>query len=151
MLTLLNSTWMINTSLEPLDPEQCKEQPKAKMTKALSKAWELAAKAEPLSYFKDILKQWQEEEARIEKEIREEEERLAAEEQERAAREAEAAANADGKEKKKKPRKSKGGDGDVDMEDADAPKSAKKRKKEAESDAEGKVCPPMAAFSRFIY
>lgn len=132
---------MVNTNLSPLDPEDCKTLPKSKMTKALTNAWQLASEGHDLDYFKNILKVWQEEQAAIEKEIREqeeEEERRKAElaaQREKEAEEAAAQEEVD-KKKKKKSRKSKGGDGDVDMEDADAPKSSKKRKKEAESDAD---------------
>ncbi len=134
---------MVNTSLEPLEPEQCKELPKTKMTKALQNAWKIASENHDLDYFKSILKTWQEEEATIEKEVREEEERLRKEAEERAIQEAADAEMAEAEEpqakKKAKSRKSKGGDDDVDMEDADAPKSSKKRKKDGDSDAEGKV------------
>ena len=131
---------MINTSLEPLDLEQVQDLPKTKMTKALQNAWKIAAEKHDLEYFKGILKTWQEEEAQIEKEMREEDERqrkLAEEKALRDKEDAEKAAAEEATGKKKKSRKSKGGDEDVDMEDADAPKSAKKRKKDAESDAEG--------------
>lgn len=138
---LCYSTWMVNTNLTPLDPEECNALPNSKMTKALSNAWKIASEGHDLHYFKGILKVWQEEEAKFEKELREEEEREAKEAEERAAREAEEASKAveeDTKPKKKsKSRKSKGGDDDVEMEDADAPKSAKKRKKDAESDGDG--------------
>jgi hypothetical protein len=130
---------MVNTALTPLDPAECETLPKAKMTKALSQAWQLAHQANNLDYFKNLLKVYQEEQAQIEKELREEEERRAQELEEKKAREeeeAKEAAEEEGKTKKKKPRKSKSGDGDVEMEDADAPKSAKKRKKEAESDGD---------------
>lgn len=110
------------------------------MTKDLAQAWQIASEGHDLAYFKNILKTWQEEEARFEQEAREEEERLAKEAEERAAEEAKAAAAEESQEKKpKKSRKSKGGNDDVDMVDADGTKSAKKRKKDAESDAEGKV------------
>lgn len=136
-LTLASSTWMVNTNLTPLDPEECKTLPKSKMTKALTSAWQLASENHNLEYFKNILKIWQEEQAAIEKEIREQEEEEARRAEERAAQAEKdaAAAEAEGG-KKKKSRKSKGGDDDVDMEDADAPKSGKKRKKETESDGE---------------
>lgn len=133
---------MVNTSLSPLDPEECKTVPKSKMTKALTNAWKLASEDHDLAYFKNILKIWQEEQAAIEKEIREHEEEEARLAEERAAQAEKDAAEAaaqdevDKKAAKKKSRKSKGGDGDVDMEDADAPKSSKKRKKESESDGE---------------
>ena len=130
---------MVNTNLTPLEASECESLPSAKMTKALSQAWKVAAEGHDLDYFKGLLKVYQEEQAQIEKEMREEEERYAREAEERKAREEEEAKEAaedEAKTKKKKPRKSKGGDGDVEMEDADAPKSAKKRKKEAESDGD---------------
>ena len=130
---------MVNTNLTPLDPSECETLPSSKMTKALSQAWKVAAQGHDLDYFKGLLKVYQEEQAQIEKEMREEEERKAREAEERKAREeeeAKEAADDEAKAKKKKPRKSKGGDGDTEMEDADAPKSAKKRKKDAESDGD---------------
>ncbi|KAK3675844.1 hypothetical protein LTR78_004485 [Recurvomyces mirabilis] len=134
--------WTVNTNLTPLNPEDCKEKPKAKMTKALQDAYQLATENHDIDYYKNLLTQFQEETQKRNAEIAELEAQEAAE-REQAAREAEeTAANGAGedvkKEKKKKaPRKSKGSDGDVEMEDAEAPKSSKKRKKEAESDAEG--------------
>lgn len=133
------STWMVNTALTPLDPEECKTLPKSKMTKALTKAWNLAAENHDLDYFKNILKVWVEEQAAIEKEMREaqeEEERLAAERAAQAEKDAAEAEAEAATKKKKKSRKSKGGDDDVEMEDADGPKSSKKRKKDMESDGE---------------
>jgi septal ring factor EnvC (AmiA/AmiB activator) len=134
---------MVNTALTPLDPEECKEKPKAKMTRALQQAYVLASEKHDLQYYKDMLVQWQKEEQEIAKETaelqRQADEKAAKEAAAKEAAEAAKAAEAEeGKEKKKKkPRKSKGGDEDVEMEDADAPKSTKKRKKDAESDAEG--------------
>jgi len=129
---------MVNTSLTPLDPAECKEKPKGKMTKALTSAYELAAEGHDLQYFKDLLVKWQEEEQAIQKEMAEVEARRL---EEKAAREAEVEDEAENqvkeKKKKKAQRKSKGGDGDVEMADTAAPKSTKKRKKEVESDAEG--------------
>ncbi|KAK5172218.1 uncharacterized protein LTR77_003856 [Saxophila tyrrhenica] len=135
-------TWMINTNLEPLEPEECKTLPKSKMIKSLQDAWKIASENHDLAYFKGILKTWQEEEAKIEQEMREEAARAAEEEaarKEREAVDAEAAATEEAQAKKsKKSRKSKGSEDDVDMVDADGTKSAKKRKKDAESDSEGK-------------
>ena len=136
---------MINTSLTPLEPEECKDKPTGKMTKALQKAYALAAENHDLAYYKDVLKQWQEEEKNIQEEMRQQEaeqERLVAERADKEAKETAEAGGDDGKDKKKKkPRKSKVADEDVEMEDAEVPKSSKKRKKDAESDAEGaKVC-----------
>lgn len=130
---------MVNTSLTPLTPEECEAPTNAKMTKALKDAYKIASENHDLEHFKGILKTWQEEQALIEKELREQEEEAALEQERKAQAAAEAAKKGDteGKPpKKSKARKSKGGDDDVDMEDADAPpKSSKKRKNE--SDAEG--------------
>ncbi|KAK5124281.1 hypothetical protein LTR85_001984 [Meristemomyces frigidus] len=136
-------SWMINTSLTPLKPEECKTMPKTKMTKALQNAYKLAAEDKDLAYYKSVLAQWQEEEKKWAEEYaeREAEQARLAEERAKATEEAlkEEEEEAAKKEKKKKaPRKSKGGSEDVEMEDAEPPKSSKKRKKETESDAEGK-------------
>ncbi|EMC94945.1 hypothetical protein BAUCODRAFT_123441 [Baudoinia panamericana UAMH 10762] len=134
-------SWMVNTALTPLEPEECKDKPKSKMTKALQNAYELAAEDHPLEYYKEMLVEWQKEMQKIRKEQAEwdaEQARLAEERAQKEAEEAAAAEADEPKEKKKKaPRKSKGGDDDAVMEDAEAPKSSKKRKKEGESDAEG--------------
>ncbi|KAK4550392.1 hypothetical protein LTR36_003359 [Oleoguttula mirabilis] len=136
-------SWMINTALTPLKPEECNTMPKTKMTKALQNAYKLAAEDKDLAYYKSLLAQWQEEEKRFAEEYAEleaEEARLA-EERVKAAEEAgkEEEEEATKKEKKKKaPRKSKVADDDIEMEDAELPKSSKKRKKEVDSDAEGK-------------
>jgi len=138
---------MINTALTPLDPKECLEKPKAKMTKALQEAYKLGAENHPIEYYKKVLNQWQEEEQKIAKEVAEHEaeqarlaEELKAQEAEDAEKLAVEEAAAD-KKKKKAPRKSKGGSEDVEMEDAEAPKSSKKRKKAADSDGEGtQVC-----------
>ena len=70
---------MVNTALTPLDPAECETLPKAKMTKALSEAWKLANQGHGLDYFKNLLKIYQEEQAQIEKELGEDEERRAQE------------------------------------------------------------------------
>lgn len=132
---------MVNTALTPLDPEECKVPANSKMTNALKQAYEIASESHDLDYFKGILKTWQEEEARFEKELREQEEKEAEERERKAAEDAKRAEQGDtdeAKAKKKKPRKSKGGD-DTEMEDADAPKSSKKRKTEGDADG-AKVC-----------
>ncbi|KAI5366441.1 Putative PWWP domain-containing protein [Septoria linicola] len=129
--------WMVNTSLTPLEPEECLTLPKTKMTKALQEAYKVASEGHDIDFFKDVLRQHQQElEAIVQAQV-EYEERLAAE----AAARAEAAENGEDvttkdKAKKKAPRKNKAADEDVDMEDADAPKSTKKRKKADESDAD---------------
>ena len=71
---MIRSTWMVNTSLTPLDPEDCRDPPNSKMTNALKKAWQIASEQHDLAYFKGILKTWQEEQAQIEQELREQEE-----------------------------------------------------------------------------
>ncbi len=133
---------MVNTSLTPLDPEECKAQPNSKMTNALKNAWKIASEGHDLEYFKGILKTWQEEQAQFEQELREQEEKDAEERARRAEQEAADAERAAEEEKsgkkKSKSRKSKGGDDDVAMEDADAPKSSKKRKVDSDADG-GKV------------
>ncbi|KAI7113272.1 hypothetical protein KC316_g19390, partial [Hortaea werneckii] len=130
-------SWLVNTGLTPLDPEQCKEKPKGKMTKALSSAYELAVENHDLQYYKDELKRFQEEHQQYLESVAEAEaeaERVA----EEKAKAAEEAAKEEEKKPKKKARKSKGADEDVEMDDAEAPKSTKKRKKDAESETEGK-------------
>ncbi|WPH02516.1 PWWP domain [Acrodontium crateriforme] len=121
-------SWMANTALSPLDPDECTTMPKGKMTKALGDAYRLASEGHDINYYKGLLKQWQEDEKAIAEEQRE----LEAEAERKAQEKAEKKAAAE----KKKSRKSKGGD-DVAMEDVNTPKSTKKRKKDAESDAEG--------------
>ncbi|KAI7370675.1 hypothetical protein KC354_g1089 [Hortaea werneckii] len=130
-------SWLVNTGLTPLDPEQCKEKPKGKMTKALSSAYELAVENHDLQYYKDELKRFQEEHQQYLESVAEAEaeaERVA----EEKAKAAEEAAKEEEKKPKKKARKSKGADEDVEMDDAEAPKSTKKRKKDADSEAENK-------------
>lgn len=137
---------MINTALTPLDPKECLEKPKAKMTKALQEAYKLGSENHPIEYYKKVLNMWQEEEQKIAKELAEQEAEQARLAEEMKAQEAEdaekMAAEEAAKPKKKAPRKSKGGSEDVEMEDAEAaPKSSKKRKKAADSDGEGtQVC-----------
>ncbi|KAI6792322.1 hypothetical protein KC363_g6393 [Hortaea werneckii] len=130
-------SWLVNTGLTPLDPEQCKEKPKGKMTKALSSAYELAVENHDLQYYKDELKRFQEEHQQYLESVAEAEaeaERVA----EEKAKAAEEAAKEEEKKPKKKARKSKGADEDVEMDDEEAPKSTKKRKKDADSEAENK-------------
>ncbi|KAK0257495.1 hypothetical protein LTS09_007542 [Friedmanniomyces endolithicus] len=134
-------SWMINTALTPLDPKECLEKPKAKMTKALQDAYKLGSEDHPMEYYKKLLNLWQEEEQKFAKEAAEHEAEAARVAEEKKAQDAENAAKveteeATDKKKKKAPRKSKGGDDDLEMEDAEAPKSSKKRKKAADSDAE---------------
>ncbi|KAK0805271.1 hypothetical protein LTR57_003596 [Friedmanniomyces endolithicus] len=134
-------SWMINTALTPLDPKECLEKPKAKMTKALQDAYKLGSEDHPMEYYKKLLNLWQEEEQKFAKEVAEREAEQARVAEEKKVQDAENAAKeeteeAKDKKKKKAPRKSKGGDDDLEMEDAEAPKSSKKRKKAADSDAE---------------
>lgn len=131
------STWLVNTGLTPLDPEECNSKPSGKMTKALQEAYSIATEGHDIDHFKKILADHQEELARIEAEAQKKQEEAEAKAAAKADKDAKAKdAAAD---KKKKPRKSLKGDGegDVEMEDAEAPKSSKKRKKEADSDGEG--------------
>ncbi|KAK4628848.1 hypothetical protein CLAFUW4_07948 [Fulvia fulva] len=130
--------WMINTSLTPLEPEECKSLPTTKMTKMLQQAYQIASEGHDIEYFKGILRTWQEEQEAYrlaEEEAEREAERLA-EEQAAKLEAGEEAVVEEKPQKKKGPRKSKGGDEDVEVEDAEAPKSSKKRKKDAESDAD---------------
>ena len=131
------STWLVNTGLTPLDPEECNSKPSGKMTKALQEAYSIATEGHDIDHFKKILADHQEELARIEAEAQKKQEEAEAKAAAKADKDAKAKdAAAD---KKKKPRKSLKGNGedDVEMEDAEAPKSSKKRKKEADSDGEG--------------
>ncbi|KAK5695185.1 hypothetical protein LTR97_008691 [Elasticomyces elasticus] len=134
-------SWMINTALTPLEPKECLDLPKSKMTKALKDAYKLGSENHPIDYYKNLLNIWQEDEQRIAKERAEydaEQARLAEERKAQEAEEADKEESEEAKDKKKKkaPRKSKGGDEDVEMEDVEAPKSSKKRKKAADSDGE---------------
>ncbi|KAM0712479.1 hypothetical protein Q7P37_011575 [Cladosporium fusiforme] len=131
-------TWLVNTGLSPLDPEECKSKPNTKMTKALQSAYGIASEGHDLAYYKKMLADFQEESARLEAEAQKKQEEAEAKAAEKAAAKAEKDAKAKEGKDKKKSRKSKAADDDdVDMEDAEAPKSTKKRKKDAESDAEG--------------
>ena len=132
------STWLVNTGLTPLDPEECKSKPNGKMTKALQEAYSIATEGHDIDHFKKILADHQEESARLEAEAQKKQEEAEAKLAAKAEKDAKAKdAAAD---KKKKPRKSTSkvaDEDDVEMEDAEAPKSSKKRKKEADSDGEG--------------
>lgn len=132
------STWLVNTGLTPLDPEECNAKPNGKMSKALQQAYSIATEGNNLDHFKKILAEFQEESARIDAELQKKQEE--AEAKAAAKAEKDAKAKEEAKDKKKKPRKSTSkvnDDDDVEMEDAEAPKSSKKRKKDAESDGEG--------------
>lgn len=132
-----HSTWLVNTGLTPLDPEECTTKPSTKMTKALQSAYDIATEGHDLDYFKKILSEFQEESARLEAEAQKKQEEAEAKAAAKADKEAKAK-DGEAKDKKKKARKSKAADeDDVEMEDAEAPKSSKKRKKDADSDGEG--------------
>lgn len=105
--------WVPNTSLTELSSSKAEESITEKMRKDLKEAYTLAVEHHPLDYYKDILKQFQEE--------------LIA--QEEAKKEALATP------KKSKKGKGKASDEDVDMEDADdAPEKSKSKKRKAEDD-----------------
>lgn len=131
------STWLVNTSLTKLDPEECQGKQQGKLSKALFSAYQIAAEGHDLDYYKQILKDFQEEQRVYE----EEQAKLEAEQAEADAKKAETtnAPEADGKEKKKKARKSKGGaDEDIEMADAEQIKPSKKRKNDSnDGDADG--------------
>ncbi|KAK5135348.1 hypothetical protein LTR08_005290 [Meristemomyces frigidus] len=136
-------SWMNNTNLTPLKPDECLTMPKTKMTKALQDAYKLASEDKDIAYFKGVLAIWQEEEKKKAEEFAEAEaeEARQAEDRAKAAEEADKNGEEDAtkKEKKKKaPRKSKAADGDVEMEGVEAPKSSRKRKKATDSDGEDK-------------
>lgn len=138
LLTSL-STWLVNTGLTPLDPEECTQKPNTKMTKALQEAYSIATEGHDLDHFKKILAEFQEESARLEAEAQRKQEEAEAKAAAKAEKDAKAK-DAEAKDKKKKARKSTSkvnDDDDVDMEDPEAPKSSKKRKKDADSDGEG--------------
>jgi hypothetical protein len=133
-----SSTWLVNTGLTPLDPEECNSKPTGKMTKALQQAYTIATEGHDLDHFKKILAEFQEESSRLEAEAQKKQEEAEAKAAAKAEKDTKAK-DSEAKDKKKKPRKStsKVNDDDVDMEDAEAPKSSKKRKKDADSDGEG--------------
>ena len=105
--TSLYSQWMVNTNLKPLDPKECEELPKTKMTRALQDAYKIASQNHGIDHFRAMLNAWQEEQEVIRQELEEAEAEAERQAAERAAR-AEAEATEEAKEKKKKaPRKSK--------------------------------------------
>lgn len=109
--------------MSPLNPEDCKGVAEKGKSKALLAAYEVAAEAQNLQYFKEVLT--------------EHANAMAAEEQRKDELAAEKAAKA---ERKKRKSDVKAEADDVDMEDADdveeVKKSTKKRKKVAESEDE---------------
>jgi hypothetical protein len=124
LLTTIDSAWIPNTNLKPLDPAECKEISEKNKAKTLIGAYKVAAEGHDLKHFKDLLSDHQ---AAVQQEIEEEER----EEEEKAKAKAEKAA-------KKNKRKSKGAETDVEMEDADEakPSKATKKRKKDEADAE---------------
>ena len=133
----LHSTWLVNTGLTPLEPEECNTTPTSKMSKSLQQAYAIAAEGHDLDFYKQVLAEFQEESARLEAEALKKQEEAEAKAAAKADKDAKAK-DSEAKDKKKKSRKSKAADeDDVEMEDAEAPKSSKKRKKDADSDGEG--------------
>ncbi|KAL1890406.1 hypothetical protein Sste5346_008233 [Sporothrix stenoceras] len=116
--------WVPNTDMIDLDPEKTLASINDKMRKDLQKAHQLAAESNPLSYFKDLLRQFQEE-------------REEAEEAKRQAAEAKRLAALTPKKSKKAAKE------DVDMldvpeDDDEQPTTASKKsskKRKAEEDA----------------
>lgn len=125
---MIDSAWIPNTNLKPLDPAECKEVSEKNKAKQLLGAYKVAAEGHDLKHFKELLSDHQ---AAIQQEIEEEER----EEEEKAKAKAEKAT-------KKNKRKSKGAETDVEMEDADEAKpskATKKRKKDETEVEEDKV------------
>lgn len=118
-----SSGWVPNTDMIDLDPEKALSAINDKMRKDLQKAHQLASESNPLSYFKDLLRQFQEE-------------REEAEEAKRQAAEAKRLAASTPKKSKKAAKE------DVDMldvpeDDDEQPTTASKKskKRKAEEDA----------------
>ncbi|KAJ4320843.1 hypothetical protein N0V84_005664 [Fusarium piperis] len=107
--------WVPNTSLTELSPEKAAETITEKMRKDLREAFELASQDNPIDYYQDVLKQFQEE--------------LIA--QEEAKKEAAATP------KKSKKGKAKAPADDLEMDDVDddVPEKPKSKKRKAEDDA----------------
>ncbi|KAI8683975.1 PWWP domain-containing protein [Fusarium keratoplasticum] len=107
--------WVPNTSLTELTPEKASDSITEKMRKDLREAFELASQNNPIDYYKDVLKQFQEE--------------LIA--QEEAKKEAAATP------KKSKKGKAKAPADDLEMDDVDddVPEKPKSKKRKAEDDA----------------
>lgn len=124
---------MPNTALPRLEPSECEIKNEGKkMSKGLKEAYELAQQQHDLGYFKQILKEHDEEMMRVQQEQAKREEELAEQE---AAKSEKAEAKKD-----KSRRKSKAADGDemdIDDEALAEAKPSKKRKKDAESEGEG--------------
>lgn len=122
----LNSAWIPNTELTPLDPETCKEVSEKGKSKNLIAAYQLAAENRDLAYFKEMLVDHQrfieeEEEAKAEREAKK------ASKAKRKSVDASAAAD------------NEVGDADetdVDEDAGETKPKTKKRKKDADSDGD---------------
>ncbi|KAF2154758.1 hypothetical protein K461DRAFT_101728 [Myriangium duriaei CBS 260.36] len=114
--------WMVNTALTKLDPSECENTEKKKLSVALKDAYRIAAENHDLAHFKDLLRQHEQELQEIEQEEREKAERKATEAAEKAEKKAD-----------KERRKSKVAD-EMDVDEDGKP--SKKRKKEADSEGE---------------
>ena len=124
-----HSGWVPNTSLTELTPEKASDSITEKMRKDLREAFELASQNNPIDYYKDVLKQFQEE--------------LIA--QEEAKKEAAATP------KKSKKGKAKAPADDLEMDDVDddVPEKPKSKKRKAEDDAS--VSGPITPFLGMIH
>ena len=145
MLTF-TSAWHVNTELQPLDVAEVKDlvakDDKGKKSKALWEAHVVAAEQHDLKYFKDVLRQH-------EQNILDEQEALAQAEAEKEQAKAEAEAKKAEAKAKKEKRKSEvkvkkstedEETADVDGGDASAKKKGTKRKKPEGGDGDAKVC-----------
>lgn len=126
LIPALNSAWVPNTELTPIDPETCKEVSEKGKSKNLMAAYELAAENHDLAHFKEMLVDHQ-------RFIEEEEEAKAEREAKKASKakrkSVDASATADNED----------GDADEMDVDEDAPETkpkTKKRKKEVDSGGE---------------
>ncbi|KAJ4224020.1 hypothetical protein NW759_005689 [Fusarium solani] len=108
--------WVPNTSLTELTPEKASDSITEKMRKDLREAFELASQNNPIDYYKDVLKQFQEE--------------LIA--QEEAKKEAAATPK---KSKKGKAKAAPADDLEMDDVDDDIPEKPKSKKRKADDDA----------------
>ncbi|KAM6531160.1 hypothetical protein FSOLCH5_000645 [Fusarium solani] len=122
--------WVPNTSLTELTPEKASDSITEKMRKDLREAFELASQNNPIDYYKDVLKQFQEE--------------LIA--QEEAKKEAAATPK---KSKKGKAKAAPADDLEMDDVDDDIPEKPKSKKRKAEDDAS--VSAPITPFLRIIH
>lgn len=126
LISALDSAWITNTELTPLDPETCKEISEKAKSKNLMAAYELAAENHDLAYFKEMLVDHQ-------RFIEEEEEAKAEREAKKASKakrkSVDTSATADNE---------NGGvdEMDVDEDAGETKPKSKKRKKEADSDGD---------------